>query len=80
MIRVAIADDHEIVRNGLIMLIDQEKDMEVQVEASSCTELISKLKKECADLLILDLNLGDKMALNPLKMSVIFSLNYLYWY
>lgn len=67
MIRVAIADDHEIVRNGLIMLIDQEKDMEVQVEASSCTELISKLKKECADLLILDLNLGDKNGIESIE-------------
>ncbi|HEY9190588.1 MAG TPA: response regulator transcription factor [Sulfurovum sp.] len=67
MIRVAIADDHEIVRNGLIMLIDQEKDMEVHVEASSFTELISKLKKESADLLILDLNLGDKNGIESIE-------------
>lgn len=59
MIRIAIADDHEIVRNGLAMLIDQEENMNVEVEASSCSEIISRLKKESVDLLILDLNLGD---------------------
>lgn len=59
MIRIAIADDHEIVRNGLIMLIDKEKNMQVEVEASSYGELIACLKEVNVDLLILDLNLGD---------------------
>jgi DNA-binding NarL/FixJ family response regulator len=67
MTRIAIADDHEIVRNGLIMLIDQEKEMEVQVEASSYTELISQLKKVTVDLLILDLNLGDKNGIESIE-------------
>jgi DNA-binding NarL/FixJ family response regulator len=67
MVRIAIADDHEIVRNGLIMLIDQEKEMEVQVEASSYTELISQLKKVTVDLLILDLNLGDKNGIESIE-------------
>lgn len=67
MVRIAIADDHEIVRNGLIMLIDQEKDMEVQVEASSYTELILQLKKVSVDLLILDLNLGDKNGIESIE-------------
>lgn len=59
MVRVAIADDHEIVRNGLKMLIDKEKDMQVEVEASSCSDLTALLKETDIDLLILDLNLGD---------------------
>ncbi len=67
MLRIAIADDHEIVRNGLMMLIDKEKDMTVQAEASSCTELISLLKEENVDLLILDLNLGDKNGVESIE-------------
>lgn len=59
MVRVAIADDHEIVRNGLKMLIDKEEDMQVEVEASSCSDLTALLKETDIDLLILDLNLGD---------------------
>jgi len=67
MIRIAIADDHEIVRTGLMLLIDQEKDMEVHVQASSCSELISLLKEESLDLLILDLNLGDKNGVESIE-------------
>lgn len=67
MIRIAIADDHEIVRTGLMLLIDQEKDMEVHVQASSCSELISLLKEESLDLLILDLNLGDKNGIESIE-------------
>lgn len=67
MTHIAIADDHEIVRHGLIMLIDKEKDMKVQVEASSYTELISKLKEDNIDLLILDLNLGDKNGIESIE-------------
>lgn len=67
MVRIAIADDHEIVRNGLTMLIDQEENMNVEVEASSCSEIISHLKKESVDLLILDLNLGDKNGVESIE-------------
>ena len=67
MLRIAIADDHEIVRNGLMMIIDQEKDMTVQAEASSCSELVSLLKEESVDLLILDLNLGDKNGVESIE-------------
>lgn len=59
MVRIAIADDHEIVRNGLKMLIDKEEDMQVEAEASSYSELTALLKETNIDLLILDLNLGD---------------------
>ena len=67
MVRIAIADDHEIVRNGLIMLIEQEKEMRVEAEASSYTELISLLEEENIDLLILDLNLGDKNGIESIE-------------
>jgi DNA-binding NarL/FixJ family response regulator len=35
MVRIVIADDHEIVRSGLVMLIDQQQEMTVQAQASS---------------------------------------------
>ena len=67
MIHIAIADDHEIVRSGLMMLIAKEKDMKVEVEASSYGDLISELKKVSVDLLILDLNLGDKNGIDSIE-------------
>lgn len=67
MIRIAVADDHEIVRSGLVMLIDQQKEMQVEVQAASYSELMTLLQKESYDLLILDLNLGDKNGLESIE-------------
>jgi DNA-binding NarL/FixJ family response regulator len=67
MIRIAIADDHEIVRNGLILLVEKEEEMKVEAEASSCSELMSLLEEKNIDLLILDLNLGDKNGIESLE-------------
>lgn len=67
MIRIAVADDHEIVRSGLVMLIDQHKEMQVEVQASSYSELMVLLQNENYDLLILDLNLGDKNGLESIE-------------
>jgi DNA-binding NarL/FixJ family response regulator len=73
MIRIAIADDHEIVRHGLIMLIGREKNMQVEVEASSYSELIARLKEVSVDLLILDLNLGDTNGMESIEnVSTLF--------
>jgi len=65
--RIVIADDHEIVRSGLMMLIDRQEGMQVEAEASSYGELVSLLEKENYDLLILDLNLGDKNGLESIE-------------
>jgi len=72
MLNIAIADDHEIVRSGLVMLIDQREDMQVQMQASSYSELILLLQKEPIDLLILDLNLGDKNGLESIENVIKF--------
>ena len=39
-VRVLIADDHDIVRAGVRMLLDAQRDIEVVGEASSGTEAI----------------------------------------
>lgn len=70
MLNIAIADDHEIVRSGLIMLIDQREDMKVQIQASSYSELILLLERKPIDILILDLNLGDKNGLESIENVV----------
>jgi len=67
MIRIAIADDHEIVRNGLAMVIEMQEKMEVVLQASSYAELVDALARTNADLLILDLNLGDVNGLSGIE-------------
>ena len=64
---IIIADDHEIVRIGVKHILKSENDFSLEDEASSFTELIEMLTKKRYDLLILDLNLGDKNGIFSLR-------------
>lgn len=70
MIHLAIADDHELIRSGLEMIIGAHTDMKVAIAAGSYRELVDALEKRSADLLILDLNLGDTNGLQTIEQIV----------
>ena len=64
---IIIADDHSIIRSGLQFLVSKQPHLKIADEASSYTELVDKLKEHTIDLLILDLNMGDKNGLYSIK-------------
>lgn len=57
MIKVLIADDHQIVIDGLRSILDMEETVEVVAEASDGMEVLDKLKNETVDIVILDINM-----------------------
>ncbi|MTI25320.1 response regulator transcription factor, partial [Fulvivirga kasyanovii] len=56
-IKVILADDHEIVRNGIRLLLETEEDIEVVGEASNGEEAIEVVRKLRPDLLIVDIRM-----------------------
>ena len=58
-IRVLIADDHKIVRDGLRILIDKQKDMEVIGEAQNGRDAVKFTKKLRPDVVIMDVSMPD---------------------
>ena len=54
-IRIVIADDHTIFRQGLRMLLAQEDDMEVVGEAADGIEALELAKKHNPDIILLDI-------------------------
>lgn len=56
-IKVFIADDHEIFRDGVKQLISNESDMEVVGTASSGEEALELLKDNHADVVIMDIRM-----------------------
>jgi two-component system invasion response regulator UvrY len=67
MIRIAIADDHAVVRKGLRHLIVEAGDMTVVGEAATGDELLTVLRSSALDVVVLDLSLGVRSGLDLLK-------------
>lgn len=57
--RILLADDHEIVREGLRALIEKRTDMEVAGEANSGREAVRLVRKLTPDLIIMDISMPD---------------------
>lgn len=66
-IRVLIADDHPIIRKGLIQIIDDEPDMQVVTEVSDGSEALNKLRTVKYDIAILDISMPKKTGLEILE-------------
>ncbi|HEY9842548.1 MAG: response regulator [Candidatus Sericytochromatia bacterium] len=66
MIRILIADDHAIVREGLKQILTGLPDLKVTAEAASGQETLARLEGRDVDLVILDINLGDHSGLEVL--------------
>mgnify|MGYP006279400093 CR=1 FL=1 len=67
MIRVAIVDDHELIRSGFARLIEREPDLALSGEASDAGDALGLLERESCDVLILDISLPDRSGLELLK-------------
>lgn len=59
MIRVAVVDDHELVRRGLTDLIESDSELEVVAQAGSTFDGLQIIKKYLPDVAILDVRLPD---------------------
>lgn len=67
MIRVLIADDHAVVREGLKRIVAQNADMSVVAEAGTGHEVLAFVQKQECDLVLLDLSMPGKDGLDTLK-------------
>ena len=65
-IRIVVADDHPVVRDGLRYLETDEPDIRVVAEAGSGDELIGVLSEGAADVVVLDINMPDRDGLGVL--------------
>jgi two-component system, NarL family, invasion response regulator UvrY len=57
MIKILIADDHPLIRNGLKQIISRESDIEVVCEAANSVEVFDLINKNNIDVLILDISM-----------------------
>lgn len=66
-VRVMIADDHSMIREGLKQLLELEGDFQVIEEACDGVECLEKLSKIIPDILLLDINMPNMNGLEVLQ-------------
>ena len=69
MIRIVIADDHTIVREGLKQLLGAESDLDVVAEARDGHEALERLRALECDVLLLDMSMPGRSGIELIKQA-----------
>ena len=67
MIRILIADDHAIIRQGLKQIIEDSGEMRVVAEAGSGVDALRKIRGNDCDVVVLDISMPDMSGIDVLK-------------
>ena len=67
VVRILVADDHAIFRDGLRKLLDGAEDVQIIGEASNGNECVKMLARLKPDILLLDLRMPEKDGLGVLE-------------
>jgi two-component system invasion response regulator UvrY len=67
IIKIIIADDHPLFRRGLKHALEETPDIEVIGEASNGDSLLSMIKSDNLDMVLLDISMPGKSGLDLLK-------------
>ncbi|MBI4309427.1 MAG: response regulator transcription factor [Candidatus Omnitrophica bacterium] len=67
MIRIILADDHEMLRAGLKGLLEKEHDFKVVAQAKDGEDLLEKLASNKTDCVVMDLSMPNMDGLATLK-------------
>lgn len=68
MIRIVIADDHAIVREGLKRIVSGAGDLELVAEAADGAEVMQRVREQEFDVLVLDLSMPGRSGMELIKL------------
>ncbi len=63
-IRIFLLDDHEMFRQSLARLLEREPALKIVGQSGSATQALAQLKQSGANLVLLDVDLGDERGLD----------------
>lgn len=67
MIRLIVADDHPVIRDGIESILNNEKDINLIGYASNGFELLQILETTKADVILMDINMPDMNGIEATK-------------
>ena len=71
-INIAIADDHLVLRQGLVSLLKEYDDLHVMIDVNDGKQLLDALKHKRPDVILLDIevpNMNGKVALEKIQLK-----------
>ena len=66
-IKIVIADDHPIVREGLTTVLGMEEDLEVVGQAANGVEAVSLARDLCPDVILMDLQMPEMAGVQAIR-------------
>jgi len=69
-IKVILADDHQIMREGLRSVLEKEKDMEVVAEAKNGREAVELSQELSPDVIVMDITMPDLNGMEATRQIV----------
>ncbi|MBP1706526.1 MAG: response regulator with a DNA-binding domain [Chloroflexi bacterium] len=67
MLEILIADDHPVVRQGIMRIIEDMPDMKVGGEAENGSEVLGKIREKDYDLVLLDISMPGSEGLEVIR-------------
>ena len=68
-IKVAIADDHKIFRDGIKMALSGKEYLKIIWEAEDGNDLIHKMKIKLPDVLLMDIRMPEMDGINAISLA-----------
>lgn len=69
-IKVALVDDHQIVRDGIKALLEGQEEIEIIGEAETATQILDKLNEISPNIIIVDISLPDISGIDLIKLII----------
>ena len=67
MIRLIIADDHPVIRDGIKTILSKEKDIVLVATVENGLELLEMLKEKQTDIILMDVNMPEMNGIEATK-------------
>ena len=69
-IRIVVADDHKLVRDGLCSLLEKQNGMEVVAETEDGRTTVQQVKKQSPDVVIMDISMHDLNGIDATRQII----------
>ena len=68
MIKVALVDDHQLLLDGISLLLKDAENIEIALTAKNGKQLIAALKEHEVDIIVLDINMPEMDGVETIKV------------